>query len=117
MDRRKRFSRMILFAPLAIAGFALFIWLVMLLWNGVLTTATGVRTITYWQAAGIFVLSKILFGFSGGWGGRHSRRRSYMMQERFANMTPEEKEKFKAEWKDRCNRWGRKDEAPTSLGE
>ena len=116
MERRKRFSRMILFAPLAIAGFALFIWLVMLLWNGVLTNATGVRTITYWQAAGILLLSKILFGFGGGMSGRRSRR-SRMMQERFANMTPEEKEKFKAEWKDRCSRWRRNDEPPTSLAE
>lgn len=116
MDRRKRIARMLLIAPLAIGGFALFIWLVMLLWNGVLTNATGVRTITYWQAAGILLLSKILFGFGGGMGGRRSRR-SRIMQERFANMTPEEKEKFKAEWKDRCNRWGRKDEPPTSLAE
>ena len=116
MERRKRFSRIILFAPLAIAGFALFIWLVMLLWNGVLTNATGVRTITYWQAAGILLLSKILFGFGGGMGGRHSRR-SRMMQEKFTNMTPEEKEKFKAEWKGRCNRWRRKDDVPTSLAE
>ena len=117
MERRKRISRMFLFAPLAIAGFALFIWVVMLLWNGVLTQVTGVKTITYLQAAGIFVLSKILFGFSGGWG-RHSGRRSRMMQERFANMTTEEKEKFKAEWKDRCSSWRRKDDTPpTSLAE
>lgn len=112
MDRRKRISRMFLFAPLAIAGFALFIWVVMLLWNGVLTQVTGVKTITYLQAAGIFVLSKILFGFSGGWGGKRGYRRSRMMQERCANMTPEEKEKFKAEWKDRCSRWGRKEDTP-----
>jgi len=116
MERRKRFSRMILFAPLAIAGFALFIWIVMQLWNGVLTNATGVRTITYWQAAGILLLSKILFGFGGGMGGNY-RRRSRMMHEKFTNMTPEEKEKFKAEWRDRCNRWRRKDEPPTSLAE
>ncbi len=113
----KRTNRMFLIAPLAIGGFALFIWIVMLLWNGVLTEATGVKTITYWQAAGILVLSKILFGFGGGHRGRHSHRRWAAMQERFANMSPEEKEKFKAEWKDRCNRWGRKDQPPTSLAE
>lgn len=112
----KRSSRFFLFAPLAIAGFALFIWIVMLLWNGVLAEVTGVRSITYWQAAGIFVLSKILFGFGGGMGSRY-RRRDYMMREKLASMTPEEKEKFKAEWKERCNRWRRNDEPPTSFSE
>jgi Ca2+/H+ antiporter, TMEM165/GDT1 family len=29
------------------------------------------------------------------------------MKQRFENMTPEEREKFKAEWKNRCGgRWG-----------
>ena len=107
MNRRKRISQMLLIAPLAIGGFALFIWIVMLLWNNILTAATGVKTLSYWQAAGILVLSKILFGFGGG---RHSHRRWGAMRERFANMTPEEKEKFKAEWKDRCSNWRRKDD-------
>ena len=110
MNRRKRISRILLIAPLAIGGFALFIWLVMLLWNSVLTVATGVRTITYWQAAGILVLSKILFGFGGGHSGSHSPRRWPAMRERFANMSPEEKEKFKAEWKNRCGSWRVKDD-------
>lgn len=103
-----RTKRLLLIAPLAIAGFALFIWFVMLLWNGVLTEATGVRTITFWQAAGIFALSKILFGFNMGPGGRRGK---------FRNMTPEEREQFKAKWKEKCNPWGRKDEPPTSLSE
>jgi hypothetical protein len=117
MNRMKRINRMLLIAPLAIGGFALFIWLVMLLWNGVLATATGVKTITYWQAAGIFVLSKILFGFNGGWGGKRGSMRSNMMREKFSNMTPEEREQFKAEWKNRCNRWRGKSDAQTFQSE
>ncbi|HEV8080506.1 MAG TPA: hypothetical protein VGP43_07335 [Chitinophagaceae bacterium] len=112
MNRTKRFKRFFFIAPLAIAGFALFIWLVMLLWNNVLTIATGVRSITYWQAAGIFLLSKILFGFSGGWKGRHSWR-DRGMREKLANMSPEEREKFKSEWRNRCSRWGRKEDIQT----
>lgn len=109
MNRVKRGSRFFLIAPLAIAGFAAFIWIVMLLWNGVLTQATGVKVITYWQAAGIFVLSKILFGFSGGFGGR--RGRGSQLREKLSRMTPEEKEKFKAEWKNRCRSWGSRSDA------
>lgn len=105
MNRSRRITRALFIVPLALAGFALFIWVVMLLWNGVLTEATGVRAITFWQAAGIFALSKILFGFNMGSGGR---------KRKIAHMSPEEKEQFKAKIKE-C--WGRKDEPPTSLAE
>ena len=115
MNRRRRITRVLLFIPFAIAGFALFIWIVMLLWNGVLAEATGVITITFWQAAGIFVLSKILFGFNMGAGGR---------KRKFSHITPEEKEQFKAKVKERYGWWSRKhepsgsnDAPPTSLAE
>ncbi|HUS00149.1 MAG TPA: hypothetical protein VMY77_00395 [Chitinophagaceae bacterium] len=108
MNSSRKITRALFIVPLALAGFALFIWVVMLLWNGVLTEATGVRTITFWQAAGIFALSKILFGFNMGPGGR---------KRKISHMTPEEKEQFKAKVKERYSWWGRKDEPPTSLAE
>ena len=98
--RRPKF----LFLPFAIAGLALFTWGVMALWNNVLTEATGVHPVTYWQALGIFVLSKILFGFGGGWGPRRGARKWREMQEKFRNLTPEEKEEFKRKWD---KNWGR----------
>ena len=57
-----------IFIPFAIAaGIFLFGWVVMQLWNGILPSVLGVNTITFWQAIGILVLSKILFGgFKGG---------------------------------------------------
>ncbi len=75
------------------------------LWNAILPAVLGVNVITFWQALGILALSKILFGGfgrRGGWhrGGGHNWRKG--MQEKWANMTPGEKEKFKAEWKNRC---------------
>lgn len=90
-------------------GFALLIGLVvMALWNAILPAVLGVKTITFLQALGILLLSKILFGgFKGGAPFTRSRQAWKMkMQEKFGNMTPEQKEKFKAEWKTRCgNRW------------
>ena len=63
------------------------------------------------QALGILVLSKILFG---GFGGRHWRGSpawKQKLKQRWDNMTPEEREKFKVEWKNRCGgRWGRHSE-------
>ena len=97
----------ILFIACFIA-FALLIGLVVMgLWNAILPAVIGFKVITFTQALGILLLSKILFGgFRGGW--RHGRGQQWKqrMQEKFGNMTPEEKEKFKAEWKNRCSsRW------------
>ena len=67
-------KKLILFAPLAIVGVALFIALggeiVMQLWNWLLPSLFGWRQITFWQALGILVLCRILFGGLGGHGGR-----------------------------------------------
>jgi hypothetical protein len=79
--------------------------LVMSLWNAILPAVLGVKAITFIQALGILLLSKILFGGFGG-GGRHRRGKWMEMKQKFSGMTPEDKEKFKAEWKTRCGgRW------------
>lgn len=94
-----------LFLPLFIGGVFLFTWGLMALWNGILPEVTGVKTISFWQAMGIFALSKILFGFGGSWGGKRSRWRE--RREKYNNMPPEEWDKIKSEWKNRCGgRWG-----------
>jgi hypothetical protein len=80
---------------MGVAFAALFTFVVMLLWNWLMPALFGWHMITYWQALGILVLSKILFGgFRGrpGWGGRWRGR----MMERWENMTPEEREKFRS---------------------
>lgn len=98
----RRIFLIILFAALAILVFG---GAVMLLWNNVLAQVVNVSTITFAQALGILVLSKILFsGFRGGWGGRRHYWKQGMMQ-KWNNMTPEEREKFKEEWRNRCGGW------------
>lgn len=94
--------------PLGILGIAAFLGIfggiVMLLWNNVLAVVLHISTINFWQAVGILVLSKILFG--GFRGCRWGRKREWKekMQQRWGNMTPEEREKFKQEWGNRCGR-------------
>ncbi len=59
---------------------------VMTLWNALLPAILGVKAIGFWQALGILVLSRILFGglgFRPGMFGAHRR-----MHERWMNMTP-----------------------------
>jgi hypothetical protein len=99
----KRILLFILFAALAILVFG---GGVMLLWNNVLAQVVNVSTITFGQALGILILSKILFGGfrGGGWGSRPYWKRG--MRQKWNNMTPEEREKFKQEWQNRCGDWG-----------
>jgi Ca2+/H+ antiporter, TMEM165/GDT1 family len=94
-----------------IAAVLLFGFVVMALWNNILVAVVGVKAISFLQALGILVLSKILFGGFGG----HSRWRGgpawkEKMKQRWDKMTPDERDKFKAEWKNRCGgKWGRFD--------
>jgi len=109
MNRNFRASKFFKILFFAVVFLTVFSAIVMLLWNNILAGVLHVSTITFWQALGIFVLSKILFGgFRGGSGpwGRH--RWKHDLRNRWANMTPEEREKFKQELKDRCRgRFGR----------
>lgn len=77
----------------------------MTLWNNILNPVLGAHIINFSQALGILILSKILFGGfrSGGWRGRGGPW-NRQMKEKWQSMTPEEKEKFKSEWRSRCNR-------------
>ena len=76
-------------------------FVVMSLWNWLAPAVFGLHTITMWQALGILILSKILFGgFRGrpGYGG-HWRQR---MSDRWQQMSPEEREKFRQGMFSRC---------------
>ena len=86
-------------------GFAL-----MYLWNWVVPAVIGWKPIDFWQALGLLILSRVLFGFRAGWGHRgHWRGR---MAERWERMTPEERAKLRegmmARW---CG------QAPSPVGE
>ena len=97
-------------APLAIAAFiAIGGEVVLHLWNWLLPALFGWRQITFWQALGLLALCRILFGNFGGHGFHDPdfRRR---MAERWENMTPEEREKFRHGMRSRCGGFG----APTS---
>jgi Ca2+/H+ antiporter, TMEM165/GDT1 family len=107
MKRRSHAARISFFILLGIVAILFFGAIVMLLWNNVLAAVTNVHTITFLQALGLLLLSKILFGGfrGGGWG----PRRHYWkqgMQQKWNTMTPEEREKFKQEWQKRCGGWG-----------
>jgi hypothetical protein len=96
----KRNKWIFVVGPLALVAF---IWLggevVMHLWNWLLPALFGVRTINLWQALGLLVLSRILFG---GWGGGNGHSKSQRpSDEKWKKMTPEEREKFRDDMRSR----------------
>ncbi len=92
-SRAKRFAKFLVlflvFAPLFI-----FIGgeIVLHLWNWLAPAVFGLKTITFWQAVGLLILCRILFG---GHGGNFRRRGSdwrHRIKERFEHMPPDVRE-------------------------
>lgn len=101
------------FTVLAIAAMAVFGFIVMSLWNNILVAVLHVSAVTFWQALGILVLGKILFGgFNGGCGRNRGGHWKKEMQEKWQGMTPEEREKVKQEWRNRCRIWKKPGNGP-----
>ncbi len=90
---------------------------IMFLWNWLVPNLFKGPEIGFWQALGIFVLAKILFGFGGGGkcgkGGHYSWKHRY--HEKLSAMTPEERERFKKRMTDKwCSSGHGKDESAGS---
>ena len=112
-------KRLIWIAPLALVALTAFIVLggviVQQLWNWLLPMLFGFRQITFWQALGILVLCRILFGGfrlrGGSRPGGLIRRR---MSERWERMTPEERDRFR---QGMCGKWSTGAASPGNPGQ
>ena len=94
-------------------------FVVMSLWNYLVPGLFNGPVITFYQALGILILSKILFGgfkkgghcsncHGGGWGRKPGDWRQHWkekMEAKMSAMTPEEKEKFKQKFGNKCSSW------------
>src|SRR5258708_35367687 len=86
--------------PGVVLSVTLFGFIVKWLWNGLLPAIfTGAHLITFWQALGLLLLTRILFGsWRGGRnGGKHPRRK-----EQLGALTPGVREKFRLNIRARC---------------
>ena len=110
--RRYRIARALKFMLLAAIAVTVFSSVVMTLWNWLMPAVFGWRAITLWQALGLLLLSRILFGrFGGGFGRRMPWR--HRMMERWNQMTPEQREKFMQGMKGRCGNFESRVAGPT----
>lgn len=108
-----KFLKIIKIAAMGLLFVALVAWLVMGLWNWLMPFLFNAKVITYWQAMGLLVLCKILFGgVKGAWGHRQCNQydKGYWkdkLESRMANMSDEEREKFKQQFYNKCkDKWG-----------
>ena len=110
-------KHLIWIAPLAMVGIAIFIFvggeIVKILWNWLAPALFGLKLITFWQALGLLVLCRILFG-GFGMSGNASRRSRRRMFERWEQMTPEERERFRQRLHGRGGRTTPLDSQPTA---
>jgi hypothetical protein len=96
-------------------GFALLFFIfaggaTMLLWNWLMPAIFGLPALSLLQAFGLLALSRILVGgFSRrrGWGGSN---RHHHWKKRWANMSPEQREQWKAKMAAKWKDWG--DQSP-----
>ena len=104
----RRVLKIVLFAVLAIP---LFGSLVMWLWNWLMPAVFGLRAINFWQAFGLLILSKILLtGFHGRPGSERDWRMRFIR--RWDQMTPDERDKFRAGLRGPCASGGSSPAAP-----
>lgn len=99
-----RFLRILKFLVIGVLILTLLSFVVMRLWNWLTPELFGWHVITFWQALGVLILSKILFG---GFRGRPAPHRYWRrrMMERWAHMTPAEREKFRESMRGCCGSW------------
>ena len=114
---RYRAWKVITFVAMVIVPVVVFGFVTMHLWNWLMPPIFGLGAITFVQALGLMILGKILFGgFHRHSGGRRELRKRYM-NERWEQMNPEERERFRAGMRGRhgCHfgRQGHSEEQPT----
>jgi Ca2+/H+ antiporter, TMEM165/GDT1 family len=95
--RKKGFF--ILFAIVAVVALG---FVVQGLWNNLLPEILGAKVITYWQAIGLFVLCRILFGSFSFRGKRNGPFSNPEFKGKFMNMSEEERAELKDRWRERC---------------
>jgi hypothetical protein len=95
-----------------LAAIAVFSVVVMLLWNMLMTRIFGLPVLNYWQAVGLLILARLLFGGLGGIAHGAGRRglfgsgedrlfhHSNKLREKWMNMSADERKEFIEKEKD-----------------
>lgn len=114
MSRGGMFLKCIVAVTLLIFFFG---WVTYVLWNWLVPVLFSGPAISYWQALGLLLLTKILFFGIGGRGncspGNGTRQRywKHRFYEKISSMTPEERETLKKKMREKwCSTPGKEPE-------
>lgn len=108
MNKGKKFLKILTGAILLLIVVGV---VIMLLWNWLVPQLFNGSEISFWQALGLFLLARILFGSWGGkcrgaqWKGRYI--------EKLSAMSPEDRERFKKRMSEKWCYGGHQKETPT----
>ena len=108
------FIKMIVFV---LAGIIAMTAILMWTWNSLVPELFHGPMITFYQAIGLLILSRLLFrGFYGM--GNHGMQRKHWSpwKDRMEKMDPEQREKMRALWKKRCGGFSCDDEKKGDVG-
>lgn len=101
-------ARNCIMIPVMVLGLFVVSGVVTLLWNWIIPSISTLTALTYWKAMGLVVLCRILFGgFRFGFRKHREGFHQHLSQhapfrDRFMDMTDEERQQFKSQWKQRC---------------
>ena len=98
---RRPGPRGLFFLLVAAGAIAFFGFIVMTLWNAILPPVTGVQPLSYWQAVGLLILSRILFGGMPRPPFAYRKRGSHW-REKWKNISKEDRERYREAWRNRC---------------
>jgi hypothetical protein len=106
-----------MFIGIGVVAVTVFGLVTMLLWNWLVPVIFNGPVLTFWQALGLLLLSKILFwGFGGKHHSRHGGSWKHRYYQKFANMSPEEREAFKRRMKDKWCNWEKDEPSKVESG-
>jgi hypothetical protein len=94
MKRHGKIWHHIFIIPAAAAFIGVFGCAVMVLWNALLPRIAGLPPINFWEAAGLLILARILFG--GLWGTGWHRGHKNIFREKWLHMNEDERKDFAA---------------------
>ena len=128
---RRKYRFLFILIPVAFVTAATFA--TMGLWNWLMPSLFGFGTLTFFKALGIFILARLFFGGRGFGGWRHRRWAfaghwdpqqqadwQQRMQDKWQNMSPDQRTKFSARcgrrfgWNDESKGAEAKTEGPTA---
>jgi len=97
-------AKAVAIAVAVVVFIAVFSWAVMQLWNYLVPPVFHGPVIGYGQALALLVLCRILFGGLRGYRGGHGHWRGHRWRERWASLSPEERERLRERFMERCGR-------------